>query len=56
MCAFVFVFVCMGAYIIMNDDLPDAVKKCLDILDENLEILRDGRTTNVTVILQERPN
>ncbi|HJJ21068.1 MAG: hypothetical protein MT334_00950 [Candidatus Nitrosopumilus limneticus] len=23
----------------MNDDLPDAVKKCLDILDENLEIL-----------------
>ena len=25
--------------IIMNDDLPDAVKKCLDILDENLEIL-----------------
>jgi len=23
----------------MNDDLPDTVKKCLDILDENLEIL-----------------
>ena len=25
----------------MNDDLPDTVKKCLDILDENLEILSD---------------
>ncbi|HIE46501.1 MAG: hypothetical protein ABGW49_01625 [Nitrosopumilus sp.] len=23
----------------MNDELPDAVKKCLDILDENVEIL-----------------
>jgi len=23
----------------MNDDLPDTVKKCLDILDENMEIL-----------------
>jgi len=23
----------------MTDDLPDTVKKCLDILDENLEIL-----------------
>jgi hypothetical protein len=22
----------------------------------NLEILRDGRTTNVTIVLQERPN
>ena len=26
---------------IMTDDLPDTVKKCLDILDENLEILSD---------------
>ena len=25
----------------MNDDIPDSVKKCLDILDENLEILSD---------------
>ena len=23
----------------MHDDIPDSVKKCLDILDENLEIL-----------------
>ena len=23
----------------MSDDIPDTVKKCLDILDENLEIL-----------------
>ncbi len=23
----------------MNDELPDAVKKCLDILEENVEIL-----------------
>ena len=23
----------------MNDDLPEAVKKCLDILEENVEIL-----------------
>ena len=23
----------------MIDDIPDTVKKCLDILDENLEIL-----------------
>ena len=23
----------------MTDDIPDTVKKCLDILDENLEIL-----------------
>ena len=23
----------------MYDDIPDTVKKCLDILDENLEIL-----------------
>ena len=23
----------------MDDDIPDTVKKCLDILDENLEIL-----------------
>ena len=25
----------------MNDDFPDAVKKCLDILDDSLEILVD---------------
>ncbi len=23
----------------MNDDLPEAIKKCLDILEENVEIL-----------------
>ena len=23
----------------MDDDIPDTVKKCLDILDENLDIL-----------------
>jgi len=23
----------------MDDDIPDTVKKCIDILDENLEIL-----------------
>ena len=23
----------------MSDDIPDTVKKCIDILDENLEIL-----------------
>ena len=23
----------------MDDDIPDTVKKCLDVLDENLEIL-----------------
>jgi flagellin-specific chaperone FliS len=25
----------------MDDDLPESVKKCLDILDENIEILAD---------------
>ena len=25
----------------MNDDVPDSVKKCLDILDDSLEILVD---------------
>jgi len=25
----------------MDDDLPESVKKCLDILDENVEILAD---------------
>ncbi len=25
----------------MNEDIPDAVKKCLDILDDSLEILVD---------------
>ena len=25
----------------MDDDLPESVRKCLDILDENVEILTD---------------
>ena len=25
----------------MDDDLPESVRKCLDILDENVEILAD---------------
>ena len=37
--------------IIMNDDLPDAVKKCLDILDENLEIL-----SNIEIDLNDEKN
>ena len=56
----------VGGDIIMAVDEMD-VRKIDDILihlqrvktvgDEmNLEILRDGRTTNVTIILQERPN
>ena len=56
----------VGGDIIMAVDGMD-VRKIDDILihlqrvktvgDEmNLEILRDGRTTNVTIILQERPN
>ena len=28
----------------MNEDLPDEVKKCLDALDENMEILSDIET------------
>ena len=35
----------------MNDDLPDAVKKCLDILDENLEIL-----SNIEIDLNDKKN
>ncbi|MDB9722091.1 hypothetical protein OAA51_03645 [Nitrosopumilus sp.] len=27
--------------VVMNDDVPDTVKKCLDILDDSLEILVD---------------
>ena len=56
----------IGGDIIVAVDGMD-VRKIDDILvhlqrvktigdDMNLEILRDGRTTNVTVILQERPN
>ena len=56
----------VGGDIIVAVDGMD-VRKIDDILvhlqrvktigdDMNLEILRDGRTTNVTVILQERPN
>ncbi|MGB1690332.1 MAG: hypothetical protein ACPHC0_02765, partial [Nitrosopumilus sp.] len=37
--------------IIMNDDLPDTVKKCLDILDENLEIL-----SNIEIDLNDEKN
>ena len=37
--------------IIMNDDLPDAVKKCLDILDENLESL-----SNIEIDLNDEKN
>jgi len=35
----------------MNDDLPDIVKKCLDILDENLEIL-----SNIEIDLNDEKN
>ena len=56
----------MGGDIILSVDGKD-VRKIDDILihlqrsksvgDEMvLEILRDGRTTNVTIVLQERPN
>ena len=39
------------------DDILVHLQRVKTIGDEmNLEILRDGRTTNVTVILQERPN
>ena len=37
--------------IIMNDDLPDTVKKCLDISDENLEIL-----SNIEIDLNDEKN
>jgi len=35
----------------MTDDLPDTVKKCLDILDENLEIL-----SNIEIDLNDEKN
>ena len=35
----------------MTDDIPDSVKKCLDILDENLEIL-----SNIEFDLNEEKN
>ena len=56
----------IGGDIILAVDGMD-VRKIDDILihlqrvktvgdDMDLEILRDGRTTNVTIVLQERPN
>ena len=39
------------------DDILVHLQRVKTIGDEmNLEILRDGRTTNITIILQERPN
>ena len=39
------------------DDILIHLQRVKTVGDEmNLEILRDGRTTNVTIILQERPN
>ena len=39
------------------DDILVHLQRVKTVGDEmNLEVLRDGRTTNVTVILQERPN
>ena len=39
------------------DDILVHLQRAKTVGDEmNLEILRDGRTTNVTIILQERPN
>ena len=35
----------------MTDDLPDTVKKCIDILDENLEIL-----SNIEIDLNDEKN
>ena len=35
----------------MTDDLPDTLKKCLDILDENLEIL-----SNIEIDLNDEKN
>lgn len=32
----------------MDDEIPDAVKKCLDILDENIEIL-----ANIESVLED---
>ena len=39
------------------DDILIHLQRAKSVGDEmNLEILRDGRTTNVTIVLQERPN
>ena len=39
------------------DDILIHLQRVKTVGDEmNLEILRDGKTTNVTIILQERPN
>ena len=39
------------------DDILIHLQRVKTVGDEmNLEILRDGRTTNVTIVLQERPN
>ena len=35
----------------MDDDIPDIVKKCLDVLDENLEIL-----SNIEFDLNDKKN
>ena len=32
-------FSILGLLLIMDEDLPESVKKCLDILEENVEIL-----------------
>ena len=39
------------------DDILIHLQRVKTVGDEmNLEILRDGRTTNITIVLQERPN
>jgi len=39
------------------DDILIHLQRAKSVGDEMvLEILRDGRTTNITVVLQERPN
>ena len=39
------------------DDILIHLQRAKSVGDEMiLEILRDGRTTNVTIVLQERPN
>ncbi len=39
------------------DDILIHLQRAKSVGDEmNLEVLRDGRTTNITIILQERPN
>ena len=46
-----------GMYVRKIDDILVHLQRVKTVGDEmNLEILRDGRTTNVTIILQERPN